>query len=87
MNGLIELLNAAGEAFVGFARPMLIQSSVLIVAVLGLDLLLRKRVRATFRYWLWMLVLVKLLLPVSLCAPPVFMMRCSRKWSLSSSAE
>jgi len=33
------------------------------------DFALRKKVRAVFRYWIWMLVLVKLILPTSLSTP------------------
>lgn len=69
MNAIIETSNAAGRAFVEFALPMLIQSSVLILILLAVDLLLRRRVRAVFRYWIWMLVLVKLVLPPSLWSP------------------
>ena len=69
MNGVTEFLNSTGGSFVRFALPMLIQSSVLIVILLGLDFLLRKKVRAVFRYCLWMLVLVKLVLPTTLSSP------------------
>jgi beta-lactamase regulating signal transducer with metallopeptidase domain/peroxiredoxin len=69
MNVTIEQINGAGRAFVQFALPMLIQSGVLILILLSVDLLLRKKVRAVFRYWIWMLVLVKLLLPTSLSSP------------------
>ena len=60
MDAILEQINSAGKVFVGFAWPMLIQSSILIVVLLGLDLVLRKRIRAVFRYWMWMIVLVKL---------------------------
>ena len=69
MNAIIESLNSAGLWFVKFALPMLIQSSLLITVVLFLDLGLRKKVRAVVRYCLWMLILVKLVLPVTLAAP------------------
>ncbi|UCD52107.1 MAG: carboxypeptidase regulatory-like domain-containing protein [Phycisphaerales bacterium] len=69
MNEFIALLNATGRTFVSLALPMLIQSSLLIVAVLALDLLLRRRVKAVIRYGIWLLVLVKLVLPPSLAAP------------------
>ncbi len=69
MNAIIETINSAGRTFVEFALPMFIQSSVLILILLALDVLLRRRVRAVFRYWLWMLVLVKLVLPPSLWSP------------------
>jgi hypothetical protein len=69
MNAIVETINWAGRAFVEFALPMFIQSSVLILILLAVDILLRRRVRAVFRYWLWMLVLVKLVLPPSLGSP------------------
>jgi beta-lactamase regulating signal transducer with metallopeptidase domain len=66
---IVDLLNTCGRSFVGFAWPMLIQSCVLIVIMLAVDLAIRKRVRAVVRYWLWMLVMVKLVLPTSLTLP------------------
>jgi beta-lactamase regulating signal transducer with metallopeptidase domain len=69
MNAVVETINAAGGAFVEFALPMLVQSNVLIVILLLIDAVLRHRGRAVFRYWIWMLVLVKLILPVSLWSP------------------
>jgi len=69
MIATIEQINEAGYAFVEFALPMLIQLGFLVLILLLVDLLLRKKVRAVFRYWMWMLVLVKLLLPTSLSSP------------------
>ena len=69
MEAILEQINSAGKTFIEFAVPMLIQSSVLIIILLGLDLILRKRIRAVFRYWIWMIVLVKLMLPPSLSLP------------------
>ena len=69
MNAILERINSAGYAFVEFALPMLVQSGVLILILLLADVLLRKRVRAVFRYWIWMLVLLKLALPTSLSSP------------------
>ena len=69
MNSLIEILNLRGPQFLHFAWPMLWQSSLLIALLFALDFALRNRVRATVRYVLWMLVLVKLVLPVSLSLP------------------
>jgi len=69
MNAIIELFNSTGSKFVEFALAMLIQSSALIIILLLADFLLRKKVRAVFRYWLWLLVLVKLVLPSSLSSP------------------
>jgi beta-lactamase regulating signal transducer with metallopeptidase domain len=66
---LLGDLNTVGQEFVRFSYAMLIQSSILILVLLALDLVLRKRVRAVFRYYLWMLVLVKLILPTTLTFP------------------
>jgi len=62
-------LNDIGREFCDYASGMLIQTCVLAAILLCVDRLLRKRVRATIRYWIWMLVFVKLLLPPGLCAP------------------
>jgi beta-lactamase regulating signal transducer with metallopeptidase domain len=69
MSGLISWLNSLGDGFVLFTIRMLIQSSVLILILLLLDLFLRRRVRAVVRYWIWLLVLAKLVLPPSLSSP------------------
>jgi beta-lactamase regulating signal transducer with metallopeptidase domain len=69
MNIVLEQINTAGRVFVDFAWSMLLQSSVLIAILLLVDYLLRRRVRAVFRYWLWMLVVIKLVLPTSLSSP------------------
>ena len=69
MNAILERINTTGSGFVEFAWPMLLQVSVLVVILLLADLLLRSKVRAVFRYWLWMLVLVKLVLPSTLSSP------------------
>lgn len=72
MNAIVQTINSTGRDFVNFALPMLIQSSVLIAILLLVDLALRRRVRAFFRYWIWLLVLVKLVLPPSLWSPVSF---------------
>src|SRR5438093_32843 len=69
MNSFVHALNHLGAHLTGFAFSMLVQSSLLIIALFLLDLVLRKRVRAVVRYPLWILVLVKLVLPPSLAAP------------------
>ncbi|MHC4098856.1 MAG: M56 family metallopeptidase [Planctomycetota bacterium] len=69
MGSFIELMNDCGKMFVSTTGLMLIQSSVLIAILFGLDLLLRRHIRAVFRYSLWMLVLIKLVLPSSLSMP------------------
>ncbi|HUT29567.1 MAG TPA: M56 family metallopeptidase [Sedimentisphaerales bacterium] len=65
----INTLNSIGSDFCRYALTMLIQSSILIVLLLVADLFLRKRVRAVVRYWLWMLVFIKLILPPTLYLP------------------
>jgi formylglycine-generating enzyme required for sulfatase activity/Zn-dependent protease with chaperone function len=45
------------------------QAAVLVLAVLMIQWLLRKRLSAKWRYGLWMIVLLRLLLPVSLESP------------------
>lgn len=69
MTTLIETINHWGEAAIPLAGQMLWQTSLLIIVLLALDLLLRHRIRAGFRYALWMLLLVKLVLPPSLALP------------------
>ncbi len=69
MNSFIEQLNRWGEAAIPFAAQVLWQTSLLIIVLLALDLLLRHRIRAGFRYALWMLLLVKLVLPPSFALP------------------
>jgi len=69
MNSLIHTLNHLGGNFTGFALSMLVQSSLVIAVLYLLDLGLRRKVRAVVRYPLWMLLLVKLVLPPSLAAP------------------
>jgi beta-lactamase regulating signal transducer with metallopeptidase domain len=69
MNAILEQINSAGLRFVEFALPMFVQSSVLILILLLTDFALRKKVRAVFRYWIWLLVLLKLVLPTSLSTP------------------
>jgi beta-lactamase regulating signal transducer with metallopeptidase domain len=69
MDSFITLINTTGKSFIEFSTSMLIQSSVLIILLLLLDLLLRKKVRAVFLYCIWMLILVKLVLPTTLSSP------------------
>ncbi|HEV3417453.1 MAG TPA: M56 family metallopeptidase, partial [Pirellulales bacterium] len=65
----VEFLNRYGESFWSFASGMFVQVTVLVLALLVLELLLRNRVRAVVRYAVWLLVLVKLVLPVDLRSP------------------
>jgi beta-lactamase regulating signal transducer with metallopeptidase domain len=69
INDFLTALNALGVRFCGYAGSMFIQSGVLVVLLLFVDFLIRKRVRAMLRYWIWMLVFVKLILPPSLSLP------------------
>src|SRR5215472_8281879 len=69
MNQCVETVNRWAESFSAFAWPMLWQSSLLIAVILALDLMFARRIRASVRYALWMVVLVKLLLPPALALP------------------
>ena len=69
MNFLIETLNQLGGHFLDFAWPMLWQSSLLIALVLAVDFSLARKIRASVRHALWLVVLVKLLLPPTLALP------------------
>ncbi|MCD6050019.1 MAG: mecR1 3 [Verrucomicrobia bacterium] len=69
MNHLIELLNAQGDAVWEFVRPMLWQSSVVIVLVLLIDRVLRAHTSAATRYVFSLLILVKLLMPPTWSSP------------------
>jgi len=65
----LEWLNNTGQWFWDYSAGMFVQASLLIIVLLVIDFLLRKRVRAVFRYCVWMLVFVKLILPPTLCLP------------------
>lgn len=69
MNTVIEVLNAWGEQLIRLAWPLLWQSSLLIGIYFGVEWLARRRVRAAVRYALWLVVLLKLVLPPSLALP------------------
>jgi beta-lactamase regulating signal transducer with metallopeptidase domain len=69
MNSAIEHLNAWGAPFPSLAGTLLWQSTLLGLVILALDLGLRRRVRAAVRYALWLVLLVKLILPPSLALP------------------
>ncbi|MDH4241557.1 MAG: M56 family metallopeptidase, partial [Phycisphaerae bacterium] len=69
MDSIITFLNTTGKSFVGFSSSMLVQSIALIILLLVLDAFLRKKVRVVFLYGIWMLVLVKLVLPTTFSSP------------------
>ena len=65
----VDVLNRWGEVHWQFAVAMLVQVSLLVIVLIALDRALLCKLRATIRYAVWMLVLVKLMLPVSLSSP------------------
>ena len=69
MNLVIETLNVWADHALRFAWPMLWQSSLLIGLLFALDWLIRRKLRPAVRYALWLVVLVKLLVPPSLAFP------------------
>jgi beta-lactamase regulating signal transducer with metallopeptidase domain/Tol biopolymer transport system component len=69
INDCLAGLNGIGKAFCSHAAGAFVQSALLVILLFAIDLLLRKRVRAVFRYCIWMLVLVKLVLPPTLSLP------------------
>ena len=69
VDSLLTGLNRVGAIFCQHAAGIFVQSAILILLLLGIDLLFRRRVRAVFRYGVWLLVLVKLMLPPSLSLP------------------
>lgn len=81
MEWMFEQVNTFGKAFVGLAFPVLLGSAALIGLVLLVELALRKKVRATLRYWLVVFVLVYLLLtPLLSLSPP------SPRWPAGNAA-
>ncbi len=69
MNSIIESLNAWGARLLELAPTMLWQSSLLIAIVFAIDFAFRRKLRAAIRYALWLVVLVKLILPPTLALP------------------
>jgi len=69
MNWNFHSANQWAGQLLRFAWPMLWQSSLLIGLVWALDRGLRRRARAAARYALWLVALLKLVLPPSLAAP------------------
>ena len=69
MNSIILTLNRWAEPALGFAWPMLWQSSLLIGLLFILELVFRRKLRPSLRYALWLVALLKLALPPSLALP------------------
>ncbi|HTU27291.1 MAG TPA: M56 family metallopeptidase, partial [Pirellulales bacterium] len=65
----ITLINRLGEVYWDFAWVMFVQVSVLACVLFVLDLVLRRKVRAVIRYWIWLLVFARLILPTDLRTP------------------
>jgi beta-lactamase regulating signal transducer with metallopeptidase domain len=76
MNSFIEFLNQRGGIFLEFAWPMLWQSSLLITVLFGFDAVFRRKLRASIRYALWLVVMLKL------CVPPTLALPTSPAWWL-----
>ncbi|MGD0551089.1 MAG: M56 family metallopeptidase [Sedimentisphaerales bacterium] len=69
MGTIISILNKAGEIFCQHGLTMLVQFGLLTSLLFLADILIRKRVKASLRYCLWSLVLIKLVLPTTLSLP------------------
>jgi beta-lactamase regulating signal transducer with metallopeptidase domain/protocatechuate 3,4-dioxygenase beta subunit len=68
-NSGVEWINHAGAIHWKFASAMFLQTVVLVAVLYLLELCLRRRARPVVRYWIWSLVLLKLMLPVTLYTP------------------
>src|ERR1041385_4907930 len=68
-NSIVESLNLWSVWAARIAWPLFWQSSILISGMLFLDVFLRRKIRPSVRHWLWLVVLVKLLLPPSFAFP------------------
>ncbi|MCJ7779024.1 MAG: M56 family metallopeptidase [Sedimentisphaerales bacterium] len=69
INDCLSGLNNVGRLFCDYSARAFIQSSMLIILLLIIDFILKRRVRAVFRYCIWMLAFVKLVLPPSFSLP------------------
>jgi beta-lactamase regulating signal transducer with metallopeptidase domain len=69
MNIIIEHLNAWGAQAVTVGWQVLWQSSLLIAVMVTMDWALGRKLRPGVRYGLWLVVLLKLVLPPSLALP------------------
>jgi beta-lactamase regulating signal transducer with metallopeptidase domain len=64
-----DLLNQNGLFAWDLAQRMFLQTTILVLGLLLIDLLIGRHLRSALRYGLWLLVVVKLLLPPSLLLP------------------
>lgn len=69
MNGALVTLNQFGALFVRHAGLMFVQVGILILLLLVFDRVLHRYLRASLRYGLWMLVLIKLALSPDFSLP------------------
>ncbi len=69
MGTIISVLNKSGAIFCQHGMTMLVQFGLLTSLLFLADILIRKRVKASLRYCLWCLVLIKLVLPTTLSLP------------------
>ena len=83
-----DFLHHWAPYFVSYGLAMLVQSSILILLLLVADVLLRRRVRPAIRYAIWMLALVKLLLPPALASPssPAYWLS-EQLWAVAATAD
>jgi beta-lactamase regulating signal transducer with metallopeptidase domain len=68
-SSFVSWFNDAGASATAVAVSMSVQLALLVGVLSGVDWLIRDRVRAALRHGLWMLVIIKLLLPVDLLSP------------------
>ena len=66
---MVDVMNRVGSWFVDYSFSMLWQCSLLVVLLYLIDMILKDRTRAIVRYGLWMLVMVKLVLPAGIAMP------------------
>lgn len=66
---MTQRLNELGAGAVSTGLVMLLQTTILLAVLLACDVVLRNRARATLRYALWLLFVLKLCLPPSLTFP------------------
>ena len=66
---MIEQINTIAEIWWSWMWPMFWQVGVLIVLIAAVELFIKRWVWPQVRYALWLLVLIKLVLPPSLTSP------------------
>jgi hypothetical protein len=63
LSAVIDGINRVGAVHGDFASAMFVQVASLVAILALVEVCLRRRVRAVVRYWLWALVILKLMLP------------------------